>query len=71
MIALAAEQSVVGRDIATICSQYASDETRVLISAASDMVKAGLWIELDVTTGSTVGLGLGSLTGQRTISTIF
>ena len=34
------------------------------------MVKIGLWLELEVRIGFMVGLGLGSLTGQRTVATI-
>ena len=34
------------------------------------MAKIGLWLELEVGIGFLVGLGLGSLTGQRTITTI-
>jgi hypothetical protein len=34
------------------------------------MVKTGLWLELEATIGFVVGLGLGSLLGQRTISVI-
>lgn len=34
------------------------------------MVRAGLWIELEAAIGFLVGLGLGSLIGQRTISVI-
>ncbi len=34
------------------------------------MIKIGLWIELQVAIGFIVGLGLGSLTGQRTVSVI-
>ena len=34
------------------------------------MVKVGLWLELEVAIGFTVGLGLGALTGQRTTSTV-
>ena len=34
------------------------------------MIRTGLWIELEAAIGFIVGLGLGSLTGQRTISVI-
>ena len=34
------------------------------------MAKIGLWLELEVGIGFLVGLGLGSLTGQRTTTTI-
>jgi len=35
-----------------------------------DMIRAGLWLELDLVIGFTVGLGLGSLMGQRTVPVI-
>jgi hypothetical protein len=34
------------------------------------MIKSGLWIELEALIGFTVGLGLGSLIGQRTVAVI-
>jgi hypothetical protein len=37
---------------------------------AGAMVRAGLWLELDLVVGFTVGLGLGSLMGQRTVPVI-
>jgi hypothetical protein len=41
----------------------------VTVSPA-DMAGAGLWLELDLVIGFTVGLGLGSLMGQRTVPVI-
>jgi ABC-type transport system involved in cytochrome c biogenesis permease component len=38
--------------------------------AVGEMIKVGLWLELEVAIGFLVGLGLGSLMGQRTIPTI-
>jgi hypothetical protein len=35
------------------------------------MIKTGLWIELEAAIGFMVGLGLGSLLGQRTVAVIF
>jgi len=35
-----------------------------------DMIRSGLWLELDLVIGFTVGLGLGSLMGQRTVPVI-
>ena len=34
------------------------------------MIKAGLWLELEATVGFTLGLGLASLMGQRTVPVI-
>jgi ABC-type transport system involved in multi-copper enzyme maturation permease subunit len=43
--------------------------TAVAVSSG-DMIRSGLWLELDVLIGFTVGLGLGSLMGQRTVPVI-
>ena len=34
------------------------------------MIKTGLWLELEATIGFMVGLGLGSLIGQRTVAVV-
>ena len=34
------------------------------------MIKSGLWLELEAVIGFVVGLGLGSLIGQRTVAVI-
>ena len=52
-------------------SQDYSDYHRQFLSPPVGlMVDAGLWIELEAAIGFVVGLGLGSLIGQRTISVI-
>jgi hypothetical protein len=38
--------------------------------AGTEMVKVGLWLELEIGIGYLVGLGLGSLMGQRTVPII-
>ena len=38
--------------------------------SAGDMVRSGLWLELDLLIGFVLGLGLGSLMGQRTVPVI-
>ena len=38
--------------------------------SAGEMVRSGLWLELYLFTGFTLGLGLGSLMGQRTVPVI-
>ena len=53
--------------IASIYGQYANDENGQLNPAVNEMVKIGLWLELEVGVGFMVGLGLGSLIGQRTV----
>ncbi len=47
-----------------------SDEAGQLNPPVNEMVKIGLWIELYVGVGFIVGLGLGSLIGQRTVPII-
>jgi hypothetical protein len=61
---------VIDRDIATIYGDYTSDETGQLNPPVNEMVKIGLWLELDIGIGFLVGLGVGSLIGQRTVSTV-
>ncbi len=56
--------------MATIYGDYTTSETAAFNPAPNEMVKVGLWLELEVGIGFLVGLGLGSLTGQRTPSTI-
>jgi hypothetical protein len=57
-------------DIATDFSQYTSTEDSTFNPPPNEMFKIGLWLSLEVGIGFLVGLGLGSLTGQRTLSTI-
>jgi hypothetical protein len=61
---------LIDRDIAAIYGNYTSAETGQLNPAINEMVKIGLWLELDIGTGFLVGLGVGSLIGQRTVSTV-
>ncbi len=62
MIAAAAEQ---------IATQDYPDYSRIFLSPSVGlMVRTGLWIELEVVVGFIVGLGLGSLLGQRTVAVI-
>jgi hypothetical protein len=46
---------------------YPFYKSTFLYPSNSLMIKAGLWIELEATIGFVVGLGLGSLLGQRTV----
>jgi hypothetical protein len=59
-----------GSGIANEFAAYASTEDSEFAPPANEMFKIGLWLELEVGIGFLVGLGLGSLTGQRTLSTI-
>jgi hypothetical protein len=63
-------RSVIDRDIAGIYADYIDDEVSGSDPADNEMAKIGLWLELEVGIGFLVGLGLGSLTGQRTTTTI-
>jgi hypothetical protein len=62
--------SVVDRDIADYYADYSADEVSGTSPADDEMAKIGLWLELEIGIGYLVGLGLGSLTGQRTTTTI-
>lgn len=61
---------LIEKNISTIYSTYIGEERSQLNPADNEMTKIGLWLELEVTIGFLVGLGLGSLLGQRTVSTI-
>lgn len=63
-------ERVSGNKVAEAYAVYSSDETTQSNPAINEMVKIGLWMELVVGVGFVVGLGLGSLTGQRTVSVI-
>lgn len=49
---------------------YAEYTTQLRYPSGSLMIKTGLWIELEAAIGFLVGLGLGSLLGQRTVAVI-
>ena len=49
---------------------YPDYKTQFLYPSDSLMIKTGLWLELEATIGFIVGLGLGSLLGQRTVAVI-
>jgi hypothetical protein len=57
--------------VITIVDQNYSDYSDHFLSPSiSLMIKTGLWIELEATVAFVVGLGLGSLLGQRTVAVI-
>ncbi len=60
----------VRKHIGTIYSTYTLAEVTQSNPAVNEMAKIGAWLELEVAIGFLAGLGLGSLTGQRTVSTI-
>ena len=49
---------------------YPDYARQFLYPSNSLMVKTGLWLELEAVVGFIIGLGLGSLLGQRTVSVI-
>jgi hypothetical protein len=54
-----------------VARQDYSDYAKVfLYPSTSLMIKSGLWLELEAAVGFIVGLGLGSLLGQRTVAVI-
>jgi hypothetical protein len=50
--------------------EYAGYKALFLYPSNSLMIKSGLWLELEATIGFLVGLGLGSLIGQRTVTVV-
>jgi hypothetical protein len=69
-VSTAQARSLVDQNMPAIYEGYLSVEPTVLNPPINEMVKIGLWFTLDVVIGFLVGLGLGALTGQRTLSTV-
>lgn len=63
-------QQYIRSNFSLIYQDYLEAQVTNLNPPANEMVKIGLWIELQVTLGFIIGLGLGSLTGQRTVTVI-
>jgi hypothetical protein len=63
-------EAKVGHNIGTYYADYTSAEATGGNPAINEMFKIGLWLELEIGIGFLAGLGLGSLTGQRTLTTI-
>jgi hypothetical protein len=58
-------------DAITVADQNYADYSRIFLSPPiSLMIKSGLWVELEAAVGFIVGLGLGSLLGQRTVAVV-
>jgi hypothetical protein len=51
-------------------SNYSDYARQFLYPSNSLMIKSGLWLELEAVIGFVVGLGLGSLIGQRTVAVV-
>ena len=62
--------TAIDKNIATYYSDYTAAELSGATPADNEMIKIGLWLELDVGIAFLVGLGFGSLTGQRTTTVI-
>jgi len=62
--------SAIDHNIATYYSDYTAAEISDSTPPINEMVKIGLWLELDIGIAFLVGLGFGSLTGQRTTTVI-
>jgi hypothetical protein len=56
--------------VAVANQDYRDYRARFLVPSNSLMVDVGLWIALEATIGFTIGLGLASLMGQRTVPII-
>jgi ABC-type multidrug transport system permease subunit len=63
-------RTAIDQNIASYYSDYTAAEISDSTPADNEMVKIGLWLELDVGIAFLVGLGFGSLTGQRTTTVI-
>jgi hypothetical protein len=66
----AVNPAFVEQHSAAIYSSYTANELTQENPAINEMVKIGLWLELVIVVAFLVGLGLGSLLGQRTVATI-
>jgi hypothetical protein len=63
-------RSAVDKNIAAYYAAYSASEIASSTPADNEMAKIGLWLELEAGIGFLVGLGFGSLTGQRTTTVI-
>jgi hypothetical protein len=63
-------RSAIDQHIASYYGDYTAAELSESTPADNEMVKIGLWLELDVGIAFLVGLGFGALTGQRTTTVI-
>jgi hypothetical protein len=66
----AVSPAFVEQHSAAIYGSYTADELTQENPAINEMIKIGLWLELVIVVAFLVGLGLGSLLGQRTVATI-
>jgi hypothetical protein len=67
-VASKAQMQAAARQVAQ--QNYSEYKSHFRVPSDSLMIKTGLWIELETAVGFLVGLGLGSLLGQRTVGVI-
>jgi hypothetical protein len=63
-------EALIEHHMNDIYSTYTAAQLQSLNPPINQMVKIGLWLLLELTIGFLVGLGFGSLVGQRTIAII-
>jgi hypothetical protein len=68
-LAIVLPLAALGFTLLCVVTAYASGPQSTSL-AATEMVKVGLWLEPETGIGFLVGLGLGSLMGQRTVPVI-
>ncbi len=71
-LAILLSLAAVGITVACLVTAFAHTPltTGEVTPSAGAMARSGLWLELDLAIGFTVGLGLSSLMGQRTVPVI-
>ena len=64
--------AAVGFTVTALATAFLGGPEPASLAAAlpGDLARSGLWLELDLVIGFTVGLGLGSLMGQRTVPVV-
>ena len=64
--------AAVGLTVAALATAFlgGSEPASAVAALPGDLARSGLWLELDLVIGFTVGLGLGSLMGQRTVPVV-
>jgi hypothetical protein len=67
-VATTEQMKAAARQIAA--QDYADYASHFRVPSDTLMIKTGLWIELETAIGFIIGLGLGSLLGQRTVGVI-
>lgn len=71
-LAILLSLAAIGFTVACLVTAFAHNPLLPgeVVPSAGAMIRSGLWIELDLVLGFTIGLGLGSLMGQRTVPVI-